>query len=402
MKDLAAVVWNVLGSNPLCLGTMSSPVGCQPLLSPCAFNLCPLASPAAKTATAATFTPTWPHSLPQLPCAFAPPPPPPPPCHCDNDDGTTTAAAALAPYVPCFHNRLRRRAAKRCCGLGGGRATPQVLSLLGRMQPQQLVKGAIFDLLTGQCDRHAQNIFLSEDGRLRLIDNEACLNSWGHCSFDSVLVPTSQKFEIVRVTNAYVLKQAQLSAPPKAANPQLLLDYRCHVPGGQLGVANLPPRVKQCLGAIGTMTVSKVMEYFGLPSATYARFLLVRARGAGGTGGTGGEGSRGTANRVGTCPLLAFARGARRGAAVRFATAAAAAAGGPELAAVPPSALSCALGISRALSRALTQHAYALPSPTRSLPHLCRRHAHLPRCCGAQPPQQQHRQTSSTWGTRTR
>ncbi len=39
-----------------------------------------------------------------------------------------------------------------------------------------------------------QNIFITEDGQLKLIDNEACLqNSWKNCAFDSIFVPTTQK-----------------------------------------------------------------------------------------------------------------------------------------------------------------------------------------------------------------
>ena len=53
-----------------------------------------------------------------------------------------------------------------------------------------------------QCDRHAQNIFVDELGQIKLIDNEAALqNSWKNCGFDSILVPTTQKHNIVRLSN---------------------------------------------------------------------------------------------------------------------------------------------------------------------------------------------------------
>ena len=53
-----------------------------------------------------------------------------------------------------------------------------------------------------QCDRHAQNIFVNEAGQIKLIDNEAALqNSWKNCGFDSILVPTTQKHNIVRFSN---------------------------------------------------------------------------------------------------------------------------------------------------------------------------------------------------------
>lgn len=68
-----------------------------------------------------------------------------------------------------------------------------------------------------------QNIFLMEDGNLRLIDNEAALmNTWKLCGFDSVFVPTTQKQEIVRLTNAVVLKMIPAAdVPVERINPQV-------------------------------------------------------------------------------------------------------------------------------------------------------------------------------------
>ncbi len=62
---------------------------------------------------------------------------------------------------------------------------------------------AMFDLLTSQCDRHAQNIFVTESGQLALIDNESSLGVWRRtCAFDSILLPTTQKQEISRLGNS--------------------------------------------------------------------------------------------------------------------------------------------------------------------------------------------------------
>jgi hypothetical protein len=41
-----------------------------------------------------------------------------------------------------------------------------------RINHHELVQGAIFDLLFSQCDRHQQNIFLTETGKFWLIDND--------------------------------------------------------------------------------------------------------------------------------------------------------------------------------------------------------------------------------------
>ena len=35
--------------------------------------------------------------------------------------------------------------------------------------------GAIWDLLTSQCDRHSENIFIDESGNLQFIDNDKAL-----------------------------------------------------------------------------------------------------------------------------------------------------------------------------------------------------------------------------------
>ena len=35
-----------------------------------------------------------------------------------------------------------------------------------------MAMAAIFDLLFSQCDRHQQNIFFTEDGNMKIIDND--------------------------------------------------------------------------------------------------------------------------------------------------------------------------------------------------------------------------------------
>ena len=39
----------------------------------------------------------------------------------------------------------------------------------------QVQLGAIWDLLTSQCDRHPENIFIDEHGNLQYIDNDKAL-----------------------------------------------------------------------------------------------------------------------------------------------------------------------------------------------------------------------------------
>jgi hypothetical protein len=65
------------------------------------------------------------------------------------------------------------------------------------------------------------------------------------CAVDSILLPTTKKFTINVMENAWVHKFKNWGdKEPKCwANVPLLLDYRCYVEGGKLG-HNLPPEVK--------------------------------------------------------------------------------------------------------------------------------------------------------------
>ncbi|GIL86967.1 hypothetical protein Vretifemale_15166 [Volvox reticuliferus] len=152
-----------------------------------------------------------------------------------------------------------------------------------RLNKTRVVRAAIFDLLTSQCDRHAQNLFLQEDGNLKLIDNESCLqHMWRNCGFDSVLVPTTQKQEIVRLANHYVSKLPTLTGQPQIprfdADPQLLLDYRCYLPEGQEQMGTqYPPQIDKCLRHIASMTPKEVAKVYGFPDVRVAGNLHTRA-----------------------------------------------------------------------------------------------------------------------------
>ncbi len=40
-----------------------------------------------------------------------------------------------------------------------------------KLNKTRVLRAAMHDLLTSQCDRHAENIFINDDGNIRLIDN---------------------------------------------------------------------------------------------------------------------------------------------------------------------------------------------------------------------------------------
>ena len=113
--------------------------------------------------------------------------------------------------------------------------------LLKRMAavPHEAVRdAAIFDLLFQQGDRHAENVFLDDDGSMKLIDSrDAALVEESNSCF----LPGSFYYERARVGVEHIGNKAR---PPVTHHwPQLLLDYRCHVPGGAIGT-NYPPKVR--------------------------------------------------------------------------------------------------------------------------------------------------------------
>ncbi|EFJ49782.1 hypothetical protein VOLCADRAFT_104229 [Volvox carteri f. nagariensis] len=137
-----------------------------------------------------------------------------------------------------------------------------------RINHHELVQGAIFDLLFSQCDRHQQNIFLTETGKFWLIDNDQVYaTAWRKCGIDSLLVPTTQKFMINHLGFFYVLKYPQKNpprGPAKFLSPLLLLDYRCHVPGGAIA-KNFTPELNECLSHISSLSPEVIQEQYGYP-----------------------------------------------------------------------------------------------------------------------------------------
>ncbi|GLI62170.1 hypothetical protein VaNZ11_004750 [Volvox africanus] len=157
-----------------------------------------------------------------------------------------------------------------------------MLSLFStRINHHELVQGAIFDLLFSQCDRHQQNIFLTETGKFWLIDNDQVYaTAWRKCGIDSLLVPTTQKFMINHLGFFYVLKYPHANpprAPVKFLSPMLLLDYRCHVPGGSIG-KNFTTELNECLTHISSLSAEVIQEQYGYPVLRMADAVRNRSR----------------------------------------------------------------------------------------------------------------------------
>ncbi|KAG2488207.1 hypothetical protein HYH03_013201 [Edaphochlamys debaryana] len=116
-----------------------------------------------------------------------------------------------------------------------------------KLNKTRVYSAAIFDLLTSQCDRHAQNVMIQEEGNIILIDNDVTLNHIRRiCGFDSIFVPTTLKYEAARTANHWVLKVPGGDTVPKPPDVdfQVLLDYRCALPEGQEAMGtSYPPQL---------------------------------------------------------------------------------------------------------------------------------------------------------------
>ena len=153
-----------------------------------------------------------------------------------------------------------------------------VRDALAAADSRKIVRAALFDFLFGQCDRHAQNAFWTVEGDFAFIDNDQALGrGWKACVANSFLIPGSEKFTIARFGNTHVNGDAP---PIKDANPQVVLDYRCHAgERGEIGHA-FPKAFAECAAWLDENAddVSKVREAFGFPSDADAEFVAKRAR----------------------------------------------------------------------------------------------------------------------------
>ncbi|MEW5319050.1 MAG: hypothetical protein WDW38_010226 [Sanguina aurantia] len=153
-------------------------------------------------------------------------------------------------------------------------ATMELLNT--QLNGTRVVRAAMMDLLTSQCDRHSQNVFMDERGKLTLIDNQQALKfNWVKCGVDSIFLPGTQENEIVRFGGDWVGKRRG-GAPRRYANPMILLDYRCYVPNGLIGRA-YPPALKQCLEKLSSMGAREIQDSYGFPMLRNAEVLLSRA-----------------------------------------------------------------------------------------------------------------------------
>mmetsp|Transcript_1853 Transcript_1853/g.4223 ORF Transcript_1853/g.4223 Transcript_1853/m.4223 type:complete len:401 (+) Transcript_1853:450-1652(+) len=141
---------------------------------------------------------------------------------------------------------------------------------------------ALFDLFTSQCDRHQQNYFLNEHGKLWAIDNDQVYSTaWRHCGFDSLVLPTTQKFMINHLGWGYVMKFPFENPPKTWMHDQHLLslfDYRCHTGNrnGTIGF-NFPPAMRQCMQRLSSLDPPQITNLYGFPDVRLAEAFRNRS-----------------------------------------------------------------------------------------------------------------------------
>ncbi|KAG2488705.1 hypothetical protein HYH03_012705 [Edaphochlamys debaryana] len=174
-----------------------------------------------------------------------------------------------------------------------------------RLNRTAVLRGALYDLLTGQCDRHGGNVFVQEDGSITLIDNDQSMVYGSKlCAFDSILLPTSQKYAVVMFNNEFVMKLPGAQRDPAVlgdgVSAQVVLDFRCALQGpadarggaaeaaGEQGrgggsgggpaAAGLPSELAVCLRRISGMTSAEVRAHYGFFDGDGAPDLRQRAK----------------------------------------------------------------------------------------------------------------------------
>ena len=144
----------------------------------------------------------------------------------------------------------------------GAKITPTLWELLRKIDPDKILKLALFDLLTSQADRHGQNIFITEDGLIHGIDNESSMGN----ELNSMLIPGGQKFETYRVGFVHTVCSLRNNCDTARPAPSTLgatLDYRCYVDGGSIG-KKYPKQFEEFLRKVDAMEDEEVYEYFGM------------------------------------------------------------------------------------------------------------------------------------------
>jgi len=152
----------------------------------------------------------------------------------------------------------------------------ETLAMVNKIDPERIKLLALFDFITGQGDRHAQNVFITEDGYITGIDNESAFRR----ELNSMLIPGGQKHETYRVGYQVTVCALRNDCNTVKSTPStlgLLLDYRCFVKGRYMG-KDLPEALKPFLERVNAMTTEEVYDHFMFANSDHAEVFKERVK----------------------------------------------------------------------------------------------------------------------------
>ena len=142
-----------------------------------------------------------------------------------------------------------------------------VAHIIESVPSEQIVRAALYEFIFCSGDRHTQNVFIDDDARMKLIDND---NLLGWQVYDEnrnrlcAELALSFYLGIWRSWRKFVKMMMS-----KCAGKLGSLDYRCHVNAN--AQIKLPRRTKQCLEHFRTTSVDDLVVQFGIVESIFAQ-----------------------------------------------------------------------------------------------------------------------------------
>ncbi|GIL58746.1 hypothetical protein Vafri_13749 [Volvox africanus] len=155
--------------------------------------------------------------------------------------------------------------------------------LTNKINMTQVVQQTVLDLLTAQCDRHSENVFITPSGALTFIDNDRALGVVTRCGSDSMLLPGNRYHTQLRLGYwgpTMTFYETHGSNPGFCTGPidmRVVIDYRCYVPDGRID-RNYYPEMRSCMKALARHAVADIMHRYGFTSRKPAEILKRRSR----------------------------------------------------------------------------------------------------------------------------
>ena len=144
-----------------------------------------------------------------------------------------------------------------------------VAHIIDSVPSEQIVRAALYEFIFCSGDRHTQNVFIDDDARVKLIDND---NLLGWQVYDE------QRNRLCAISSLFLpgnLESWRVRESAECAGKLGSLDYRCHVNAN--AQIKLPRRTKQCLEHFKSTSVDELVEQFGIVHNVFARTLKQRS-----------------------------------------------------------------------------------------------------------------------------